>query len=133
MSDEESTSHDLTADLDVLLTRHEDEDIASGMREVNLQGLLDGAVNIVFAWRLAEEDVDGESSTRDREAGRVVEEAGELCGSQRGSQSRRNGATHLLLVHGGRGDDELEIASSSEDCGTLSRDVTMRTQRTHSS
>lgn len=48
------------------------------MRDVDLESLLDGAVDVVLAGRLAEEDVDGEGSTGDREARSVVVELGEL-------------------------------------------------------
>ena len=64
---------------DVLLASHEDEDVAGGVREMDLQRLLDGGIDVVLAWRLAEEDIDREGTPRDGEARRVVEEARELC------------------------------------------------------
>lgn len=73
------TLDDIARDFDVLLARHEDQDVARRVRDVDLERLLDGRVDIVLARRLAEEDVDGEGATRDREAGGVVVEARELA------------------------------------------------------
>ena len=78
----------LAGHLDVFLARHEDEDVAGGRLEVDLQGLLDGGVDVVLDRVLAEEDFDGEGASGDGEGGDVAEEHGEFAG-----------------VHGGGGDD----------------------------
>lgn len=62
------------------------------MRDVDLERLLDGAIDVVFAGRLAEEDVDWEGTTRDREAGSVVVELGEL---RKKDISRSSGGAEL--------------------------------------
>jgi hypothetical protein len=72
------TRNDGAGDLNVLLTSHEDENVAGRVRDVDLERLLDGAVDVVLARRLREEDVDGEGSTRDGVAGSVIVELGEL-------------------------------------------------------
>lgn len=72
------TRNDGASDLDILLTRHENEDVARGMRDVDLQRLLDGAVDVILTGRLAEQDVNWERSTGDGVAGSVVVELGEL-------------------------------------------------------
>lgn len=79
---------DLAGDLDVLLAGHEDQDVARGRLQVDLQRLLDGRVHVVLDRVLAEEGLDGEGAPGDGERGHVAEEHGELA-----------------RVHGGRGDD----------------------------
>ena len=66
--------YDLASNFDVLLTRHEDKDIARRKREVNLEYLLDRAIDVVFAGRLGVESLDGERATGDGEAGSVAVE-----------------------------------------------------------
>ena len=73
------TSNDLTCDLDILLPSHEDQDITSWMREMNLQRLLDCTVDIVFARRFAEQYIHWKCSARNSEAWRLVVEVRELC------------------------------------------------------
>lgn len=48
------------------------------MRDVNLEGLLDGAIDVVLARRFAEQNVDGEGTSRNGVAWSVVVELGEL-------------------------------------------------------
>ena len=61
------TLNDLTGDLDVLLTGHEDEHVPWRVRQMDLEDLLDGAVDVVLARRLAVEDLDRERSSGDGE------------------------------------------------------------------
>ena len=84
---------------DVLLASHEDEDVAWWMRQVDLESLLDSAVNVVFAWRLAEKLVHRESPTRNSEGGSVIVEGRELG-----------------CIHGSGGNDKLEISPSGQNC-----------------
>ena len=72
------TLDDLAGHFDVLLSGHEDEDVTRRKREMDLQDLLDGAVDIVLARRLRVEDLDRESTTRDGEAWCIAIEVGEL-------------------------------------------------------
>ena len=65
------TLDDLAGHFDVLLSGHEDEDVTRRQREMDLQDLLDSAVDIVLARRLRVEDLDRESSPRDSERGCV--------------------------------------------------------------
>ena len=65
------TLNDLAGHFDILLSGHEDEDVTRRKREMYLQDLLDGAVDIVLARRLRVEDLDRESSPRDSERGCV--------------------------------------------------------------
>lgn len=106
--------------LDVLLTGHEDENVAGRIGEMNLKDLLDGAVDVVLARRLAVEDFDRESATRDREErGRAVEvrELGRLK-RERAEVEQRGSllmTPHLGRVHRRGGNDELEIPASGQD------------------
>ena len=72
------TLDDLTSDFDVLLSSHEDEDITRRKRQVDLQHLFDGTVDVVLTWRLGVEDLDRERPARDGERGRVAIEGREL-------------------------------------------------------
>jgi hypothetical protein len=68
------------------LTSHEDEDITGRLRNVNLEDLVDGAVNVVFAWCFGEEDIYWEGSAGDLELRCATVERGEAfcvhcCGS----------------------------------------------------
>ena len=75
------TLDDLAGHFDVLLSGHEDEDVTRREREMDLQDLLDGAVDIVLARRLRVEDLDRERPARDGERGRVAIEGRELNNS----------------------------------------------------
>ena len=66
------TLNDLAGHFDILLSGHEDEDVTRRKREMDLQDLLDGAVDIVLARRLRVEDLDREGTSGDREARRVT-------------------------------------------------------------
>ena len=90
-------THRFAGDLDVLLAGHEDEDVALVLREVHLDGLLDGGVDVVLDVVLGVEDVDGEGAAGDGEAGDVAEEVGEL-----------------LRVHRGRRDDQLQVGPAGD-------------------
>lgn len=89
---------------------------------MDLKDLLDSTVDVVFTGGLAVEDLDGERSTRDGEFGCAAVEIGELRRSTiKGlsallSMCASQGGPHLSRVHGGRCDDELEVATSCEDC-----------------
>jgi hypothetical protein len=72
------TIDDIASRLNVFLTGHEDQDITRRMRYVNLESLLDSTVDVVLAGGLAEEDVDGERSSRDGEARCAIVELREL-------------------------------------------------------
>lgn len=65
---------------------------------MDLKDLLDRAINIVLARGLAMEYLDREGSAWDCKGGRISIELGELLG-----------------IHGGGGDDKLEVSSSRED------------------
>ena len=75
---EPHTFNDLACCLDILLTRHEHQDIALRTRQVDLQHLLDGRVDIVFARGLAVKDLDREGTSGNGELGCTAKEAREL-------------------------------------------------------
>jgi hypothetical protein len=89
---------------------------------MDLKDLLDSTVDVVLTGGLAVEDLDGERSTRDGEFGGAAVEVGELRRSKIKGESAllsmcaSQGGPHLSRVHGGRCDDELEVATSCEDC-----------------
>jgi len=60
--------YDLTSDLDIFLSSHENEDISRWKGKVNLQDLLHGTIHVVLTGRLGVECLDGECTTRDGEA-----------------------------------------------------------------
>ena len=72
------TFHDVTRRGDILLAGHEDENVSGGIGQVDLQDLLDGTVDVVFAWRLAVEDFDGESPAGNRVGRGITKETREL-------------------------------------------------------
>lgn len=51
---------------------------------MDLQDLLDGAIYVIFAWRLGVEDLDWECTSRNVEAWRVAVERGEFLCIHRG-------------------------------------------------
>jgi hypothetical protein len=65
---------------------------------VDLQDLVYGAVDVVFAGCFGEEDVDGECTAGDVELGGSTVERGET-----------------FSVHGCGGDDEFDVSTTSED------------------
>lgn len=72
------TFNNLTRRLDILLTCHEHQDITLRTGQVDLQHLLDGGIDIVFARRLAVEDFDGEGTTGDGKLSCTAKEARKL-------------------------------------------------------
>jgi hypothetical protein len=92
------TLHDLTSNLDVFLTSHENENIPRRATEVDLQNLLDRRIYVIFAWAPRVRDFDREGSARDSEARCIAVELGEL-----------------LCIHRCRCNYELEIPSAGED------------------
>ncbi|SRR5258708_1170083 len=92
------TVHNLTRYLDILLPGHKYQNVPRRKRQVDLEHLLDGAVNVVLARRFGGEDFDWEGSTRDGEYGGVSVKVGEFLG-----------------VHRGRRDNQLEISPTRED------------------
>ncbi len=72
------TLHNLAGYLDVFLPGHEDEDVARREREMDLQDLLDGAVDVVLARRLRVEGLDRERPPGDGERRRIPIERREL-------------------------------------------------------
>lgn len=85
------TIDDIASSLNVFLTRHKDEDITRRVRNVDLKSLLDGTVDVVLAGGLAEEDVDGERSSWDRETRCTVVELRELQAMGVGTRELRRG------------------------------------------
>ena len=79
------TLDDLAGDLNVFLTRHEDQNIARRERKMNLEDLLDRAIDIVFARGLGVEDLNRERPSRDGESRRIAIERRELRIHERGS------------------------------------------------
>ena len=65
---------------------------------MDLQDLVYGAVDVVFAGCFGEEDVDGESTAGDVELGCSAVERGETLG-----------------VHGCGGDDQFDVSTTGED------------------
>ncbi len=63
---------------DILLTRHEDKNISRWTSQVNLEHLLDGAVDVILTRRLAMEYLDRESSARNGEVRGLTEEVRKL-------------------------------------------------------
>jgi len=82
---------------DVLLPRHKDEDVALGLREVDLDRLLDGRLEVVLLRHFGVQNVDREGAAWDLEDGHGAKELGEFVG-----------------VHRRRRDDELEIAAARD-------------------
>lgn len=78
---------------------------------MNLQDLLDGAIDIILAWRFAVVYLDWECSTRNGECSSIAEEAGELVVSEASYWQ-----THFLCIHGGRGDDKFQVSPPCQDC-----------------
>jgi hypothetical protein len=96
----------LAGHLDVLLARHEDENVAGRGLQVDLQRLLDGGVHVVLHRVLAEEDLDREGPSGDGEGGDVAEEHRELA-----------------RVHRCRGDDQLEVVSPGHNLPTSEKNA----------
>jgi hypothetical protein len=103
------------------------------MRNVNLQRLLDGGIDVVLAGGFREEDVDGEGATWDGETGGVVVEFGELCGRGKrrrersvgggeGEGEKGGGKANLGGVHRCGGDDELEVSAARKNCAYVVED-----------
>lgn len=63
---------------DIFLTSHEYQNISHRHGQVDLQDLLDCAVDIILAWGPTVERLDGERSTRDSVIWCLTEEFGEL-------------------------------------------------------
>jgi hypothetical protein len=75
--------HHLTCNFDVFLTSHEHKNIAGRETEMDLEDLLDGRVNVIFARAFGVEGLDRERSTRDGEAWCRAIEIAELLGVHR--------------------------------------------------
>ena len=91
----QSLVDDLARNLDILLSSHEDQDITWRERQVNLQHLLDGAVDVVFAGRFCVEYLDGEGSPWDGEGRCVAIERGELGHADECESYQRGGGCNL--------------------------------------
>lgn len=79
---------------------------------MNLEDLLDSAVNVVFAWRLGMEYVDGEGTSGNGICWRDSVERGELVSLVDVVRSTRKINSHLLRVHGRGCDNEFQITAS---------------------
>lgn len=92
------TSNDIASSLDILLTRHEHQDITLRHRQMNLQDLLDGAIDIVLTWGFTMINLDRERTSWNRICRRIPKEL-----------------RKLLRIHRGRSNDQFEITSSRQD------------------
>lgn len=95
------TCDELAGDLDVLLARHEDQNVTFGACQVHLYRLLDSCVNVVLDDVLAVHDVDGESSARNFEDWHIAKVHGKL-----------------VRVHRSGRNDEFEIVPTGDDLHT---------------
>lgn len=77
-------SHHNARDLDVLLARHENENVAGRVREVHRERLLDRRLDIVLVGRARKEHVDRKCAARNVEDRNVAKEARKLFGVHRG-------------------------------------------------
>lgn len=91
---------DCTGRFDILLTRHEYQNVALACRvsEMNLENLLDGAVNVILTRRFAVERLDRECSAGNCELRCVAEEI-----------------RKLVRIHSGRRDNEFEVATAGKN------------------
>lgn len=74
------TCNHLTGGDDLLLARHEDEDVPKRRLQVDLNGLSHGTLHIVLTVVAGEEQVNGKSAAGNAEHGNVAEEGGKLAG-----------------------------------------------------
>jgi hypothetical protein len=69
------TVDDIASRFDIFLSSHKDENVTRRMRDVDLEGLLDCRIDVIFARSFAEQDIDGESSTGNGETRCIVVKA----------------------------------------------------------
>jgi predicted nucleotidyltransferase len=60
--------YNLTSDLDIFLSSHENKYVSRWKGEVNLQDLLHSTIHVILTGRLGVECLNGECATRDSKA-----------------------------------------------------------------